>query len=386
MVGGNKEAQSPAENPHVSWSCGQTKSVMTPRSDTPYDCTPWAGYGFVDGIVAAIDFPSCWNGTGLRPEDVTYPVAGACPPGFGHVIPKLSERVHYGVMNPMALDGTPRVRALERPLVHAARRLLEHLAAGPPRPARRGLSGREVALRLGRRHELDRVDAAVRHAALRPRVRGRARRPRRVVRRRLHELRARGSDVPPPLRRVPEPVRRRRRRGVDQAVRHERDRSGARDRRIGEPTSTSAVRRTGASPNRSTREGATDSWRCSKPTGRGPGSTSSGRSGTTRCSRSRRRRGASTSRGPRTDGSRNRNRTGHPMRSSCASTPTDREDWARQLGGPGEDSARALSVWGSRVYLAGVDRGPEERVGGPGWLRRRIRSGRGAEVGDPDRP
>ena len=42
MVGGNKEAQSPAENPHVSWSCGQTKSVTTPREDTPYDCTPWA--------------------------------------------------------------------------------------------------------------------------------------------------------------------------------------------------------------------------------------------------------------------------------------------------------------------------------------------------------
>jgi hypothetical protein len=106
MVGGNKDAQSPAENPHITWSCGQTKDVSTPRSDTPYDCTPWAGYGFVDGIVAAIDFPSCWNGTGLRPEDVTYPVSGQCPPGFGHVIPKLSERVHYGVMNPLGPDGT----------------------------------------------------------------------------------------------------------------------------------------------------------------------------------------------------------------------------------------------------------------------------------------
>jgi hypothetical protein len=106
MVGGNKEAQSPAENPHVSWSCGQTTSVSTPHRDTPYDCTPWATYAFVDGIVASIDFPSCWNGTGLRPEDVTYPLGGACPPGFGHVIPKLSERVHYGVMNPMASDGT----------------------------------------------------------------------------------------------------------------------------------------------------------------------------------------------------------------------------------------------------------------------------------------
>ena len=106
MVGGNKEAQSPSENPHVSWSCGQTTSVSTPHRDTPYDCRPWAQYAFVDGIVASIDFPSCWNGTGLHPEDVTYPEGGACPPGFGNIIPKLSERVHYGVMNPFGLDGT----------------------------------------------------------------------------------------------------------------------------------------------------------------------------------------------------------------------------------------------------------------------------------------
>jgi uncharacterized protein DUF1996 len=106
MIGGNKEAQSPGENPHVSWSCGQTTSVSTPHMDMPYDCRPWAQYPFVDGIIASIDFPSCWNGIGLRPEDVTYPEGGACPPGFGNVIPKLSERVHYGVMNPLGLDGT----------------------------------------------------------------------------------------------------------------------------------------------------------------------------------------------------------------------------------------------------------------------------------------
>ena len=106
MVGGNREAQSPAENPHVSWGCGQTKSVSTPLKDTPYDCTPWERYPFVDGIVAAIDFPSCWDGTGLLPENVAYPVGGGCPSGFGHVIPRLSERVHYGVMNPISLDGT----------------------------------------------------------------------------------------------------------------------------------------------------------------------------------------------------------------------------------------------------------------------------------------
>ena len=80
--------------------------MTTPREDTPYDCSPWAQYEFVDGIIAVIDFPSCWNGSGLSPADVTYPVGGACPAGFGHVIPKLSERVHFGVMNPLAIDGS----------------------------------------------------------------------------------------------------------------------------------------------------------------------------------------------------------------------------------------------------------------------------------------
>jgi Domain of unknown function (DUF1996) len=106
MVGGEPHATSPAENPHVSWNCGQTKAVKTPQAGLPYDCTPWAHHGFVDGIVASIDFPSCWNGTGLTPDDVAYPVQGSCPPGFPRVIPRLSERVHFGVMNPLNPDGS----------------------------------------------------------------------------------------------------------------------------------------------------------------------------------------------------------------------------------------------------------------------------------------
>ena len=87
-------------------SSRHAKANVSPDRDAPYDCTPWASYAFVDGVVAVIDFPSCWNGTGLRPEDVAYPVAGACPSGFGHLIPKLSERVHLGVMDPNHEDGT----------------------------------------------------------------------------------------------------------------------------------------------------------------------------------------------------------------------------------------------------------------------------------------
>jgi hypothetical protein len=106
MVGGNKEAVSGADNPHVRWSCGETRDVKTPRATVPYDCTFWASHHFVDGIIAIVDFPSCWDGTGLTPASVTYPSGGSCPAGFPHVLPRISERIHYGVMNPTNPDGT----------------------------------------------------------------------------------------------------------------------------------------------------------------------------------------------------------------------------------------------------------------------------------------
>jgi hypothetical protein len=106
MIGGNKEATSPAENPHVRWYCGQIKSQRTPLEDTPYDCRPWKSFGFVDGVVALIEMPRCWDGVGLTPEDVAYQVAGRCPPEFPRVLPRLSERIHMGIMNPLNPDGT----------------------------------------------------------------------------------------------------------------------------------------------------------------------------------------------------------------------------------------------------------------------------------------
>jgi len=106
-IGGRKDATSAAENPHVRWSCGETKDVNTPRSSNPYDCTWWADqYGFVDGVIAIVDLPNCWDGAGLAPDSVTYPIGGICPVGFHHVLPRLSERVHYGVMNPTNPDGS----------------------------------------------------------------------------------------------------------------------------------------------------------------------------------------------------------------------------------------------------------------------------------------
>ncbi len=107
MIGGNKLATTPQENPNVRWSCGETKNVRSPRSLSPYDCTWWdEHYGFVDGVIAMVDFPSCWDGVGLAPQSVVYPGVDGCPDGFDHVLPRISERVHYGIMNPLNPDGT----------------------------------------------------------------------------------------------------------------------------------------------------------------------------------------------------------------------------------------------------------------------------------------
>lgn len=101
MIGGNRSATSATDNPHVRWYCGETASVKTPRRPAPYDCTPWAqDHAFVDGIVAIVDMPSCWNGVGLEPTDVVYPVAGRCTVDFPHVLPRISQRIHLGVMSP----------------------------------------------------------------------------------------------------------------------------------------------------------------------------------------------------------------------------------------------------------------------------------------------
>jgi hypothetical protein len=109
FVGGKMDALSAADNPHVSWNCGANVSLKTPKMDAPYDCRPWAQYRFVDGVVGIVDMPNCWNGVGLEPSDVVYPVAGSCPPGFNHVLARVSQRIHFGVMNPLNPDGTVRL-------------------------------------------------------------------------------------------------------------------------------------------------------------------------------------------------------------------------------------------------------------------------------------
>jgi hypothetical protein len=104
MIGGDKAATTPEENPHVQWYCGEKGVVKTPRESQPYDCTPYSSYPFVDGVVAVVDMPSCWDGAGLTPEHVQYSVGGSCPSGW-HTLPRLSERVHLGVMDPLDAAG-----------------------------------------------------------------------------------------------------------------------------------------------------------------------------------------------------------------------------------------------------------------------------------------
>jgi hypothetical protein len=115
MVGGNRAALSAEENPHVKWYCGRTAEDKTPVEAAPYDCSPYRSKGFVDGVIAIIDLPNCWDGAGLTPDHVAYPVGGLCPSGFGHVLPKLSERLHIGIMNPMAADGSVALRLSSGP-------------------------------------------------------------------------------------------------------------------------------------------------------------------------------------------------------------------------------------------------------------------------------
>ena len=103
IVAGNPEASSPEDNPHVTWSCGAKGARRTPIIDHPYDCTRLSErWEFVDSVVARVELPSCWDGTGLEPSDLAYVEDRAGPDGFGHRLPGMRMQVHVGVLNPCA--------------------------------------------------------------------------------------------------------------------------------------------------------------------------------------------------------------------------------------------------------------------------------------------
>jgi hypothetical protein len=90
----------------VTWDCG----IDTPRADHPYDCRPYTnGAGPVDGIIARVDFPICWDGSVDAPDhrsNLVYADRGRCPSDHPHEIPRISVRVHFGIWDP-CVGATP---------------------------------------------------------------------------------------------------------------------------------------------------------------------------------------------------------------------------------------------------------------------------------------
>ncbi|MFN2544185.1 MAG: DUF1996 domain-containing protein [Actinomycetota bacterium] len=105
MVAGSKDATAPPPAQVLRWYCGAGAGGTTPFSSHPYDCTSYAQqFDFVDGVVAIVNLQRCWDGNGLGPSDVEFPIAGGidCPDGFPHLLPQVSERIHFGIMDPCA--------------------------------------------------------------------------------------------------------------------------------------------------------------------------------------------------------------------------------------------------------------------------------------------
>jgi hypothetical protein len=101
LVAGNASATSAEDNPRASWSCGAKGRRRTPIVDHPYDCRRFAArWDFVDSVVGRVDFPSCWDGTALGPDAVTYAVGRDCPAGFPHRLPTIRMQVHFGILDP----------------------------------------------------------------------------------------------------------------------------------------------------------------------------------------------------------------------------------------------------------------------------------------------
>lgn len=110
MVAGNPDAVSAADNPEATWSCGADGARRTPIATHPYDCNPYAErWSFVDSVVARLQFPNCWDGEGLGPDNVVYTVNRVCPVGYRIRLPAFRTQIHFGVMDPCVpgTDCTP---------------------------------------------------------------------------------------------------------------------------------------------------------------------------------------------------------------------------------------------------------------------------------------
>ena len=96
MIAGNKNATSTADNPHVTWLCGN----VFPSASIP-DCPAGARE-----ITLAISFPSCWDGVNLDSPDhmshMAYTVydgsRSRCPSTHPVLIPKIDELFPFPIL------------------------------------------------------------------------------------------------------------------------------------------------------------------------------------------------------------------------------------------------------------------------------------------------
>ena len=103
MIAGDHDSMVPQSTARVGWACDNDTAgvIHSPVLDHPYDCTPYnAAVGHGNGVVERAIFPSCWDGTGLTPADVTYP---PCRKPYTHKLIRLTARFHLGIMSPDGL-------------------------------------------------------------------------------------------------------------------------------------------------------------------------------------------------------------------------------------------------------------------------------------------
>jgi hypothetical protein len=114
MIAGDHDSMVPQSTARVGWACDNDTAgvIHSPMLDHPYDCTPYnAAVGHGNGVVERAIFPSCWDGTGLAPADVTYP---PCRKPYTHKLIRLTGTVssrHHE---------SGRADAFERPVHDAA--------------------------------------------------------------------------------------------------------------------------------------------------------------------------------------------------------------------------------------------------------------------------
>lgn len=105
IVAGHAHATGAQPTNQVFYYCGQSPT-QTPHLARPYDCRTYNDRG----VIMVVVFPQCWDGrrssTGNDTAHLAYPLApGTCPAGFPHVLPRLEEHVHTGIISPYDATG-----------------------------------------------------------------------------------------------------------------------------------------------------------------------------------------------------------------------------------------------------------------------------------------